>query len=92
MDICGVTMDEFVELRGYITAALKNSGQDIPEWAIAEKLITFGELFPGGLGAMNRFIDWMNTHGYTEHEILPALVHDLNDMQDDGFSPRTSSY
>jgi hypothetical protein len=87
-----IKMDEFITVRDYVVKELRKTGQDVTNFAIADHLITFDSIFPDGIGAMYRFIGWMGEHGYTEHEILPALVHDLNGMREDGFSPRTSTY
>jgi len=88
-----MNLTEFVYVRNYIVNGLQKDGQNVNHTMIANAMVDFDNLFPNsGIGAMYRFITWMETHGYTEHEILPTLVHDLNGMRDDGFDPRTSTY
>jgi hypothetical protein len=87
-----MNIDEFVFVRNYIVTELGKTGQDYTHTQIACAMVDFDNLFPDGVSAMYRFINWMKTHGYTEHEILPALSHDLSGMHDDGFSPKVSSY
>jgi hypothetical protein len=90
MPIQNLDMSEFSELRDYIVEGLAETGQNVPTWHIANRLLDFGDKYD--LSAMFRFKEWMETHGYDKGEILATLVHDLNGTNDICFLPRTSSY
>ena len=85
-------IEELVYVRTYIVNNLEATGQNVSTSNIASALLSFDSIFKDGISAMYRFITWMQEHGYTEHDIFPTLIHDLNGMRDDCFSPRTSSY
>jgi hypothetical protein len=87
-----VNIDELVFVREYLKTQLSETGQDIGTSELAGALLDFEDIFEGGIAHMYNFVGWMQTHGYTAHEILPALVHDLNGRKDVCFLPRTSTY
>jgi len=87
-----VNTDELIFVRDYLKTNLSETGQNIGTFELATSLLDFENIFEGGVTHMYNFITWMQTHGYTAHEILPALVHDLNGRNDRCFLPRTSTY
>jgi hypothetical protein len=85
-------VDKFMYVLDYVCKNLEETGQKIPRKNITFALLEVNDKFDKGVEHMYNFITWMNEHGYSEHEIFPTLVHDLNGRNDTCFLPRTSTY
>ena len=87
-----LTIAQLDELRDFICRSLAATGQNVSRFDISISLVKFGEQY--SLPAMCRFMTWMQSHGYSNEDILCTIVHDLNGRDEDPscFSPRTSSY
>ena len=85
-----VTPSQFVEIREFISDNLTVRKQVLPTFKLAELLFHFEEKFD--LSSMYRFIVWGKSNDLDDDEILATIIHDLNGMNDECFSPRTSNY
>jgi hypothetical protein len=83
---------DFVFVRDYTCKALKNSGISIAKKDIIFALLDYRLLYPNGISAMRRFIEYGKNKGMKKEWILGSIVHDIYGRHDSCFSPRTSSY
>jgi hypothetical protein len=95
-----LSMDEFVELREWLTLTENNRGNAITQFNVAcllqdyeeaRKRVSNGEETEP-VAKLYFWMKWAQKHSISDGEIFNSIAHDMNGREDEKMCPRTSDY